>query len=324
PWEEGHPFATSEDFAGFLAADTLVGGDIMLAWATPAGGDTLRAINISRFDSDWNAVLQPGADIVVASYSMDGNPPAIAFANDAEHNVWVAYGIDGEGLHVQRYDPYMNPESADPVVVAEVSSYDNLHLTRDNENGVWITFRRHHFNQFMVYHMDEDGEPASDVWESGPLPIVPDGTPQGILGCTVDERDGLLIALAVGRTSPTQGDGTEVVVQRIRDSIDNVKNREYGASLPETLRLTGAWPNPFNSELRLKFLLNAAVPLEVRVYDILGREVRTLTRGVFTAGQHSLHWDGRSNAQREVSSGVYFVELKTPGERLVQRVLLLR
>jgi hypothetical protein len=236
----------------------------------------------------------------------------------------MAFAIPEAGMYLQKYTATGDPWFEEPIPLIEGSHHDNLALTPDGEGGVWVTFRRDLFHQIMVVHVDEEGNPAASWWEDGPLPILPGGTAQRVMGTSMDDRDGLLIALAASKSAPLEGEAAPIVVQRMRDSADNVKNEEYGAARPETLQFLGAWPNPFNSRITIRFLLTGTRPMEGRVYDILGREVATLTRGVFVAGQHSLHWDGRSNTNCEVSSGVYFVELKTPEARLVKRVLLLR
>lgn len=80
-----------------------------------------------------------------------------------------------------------------------------------------------------------------------------------------------------------------------------------------------AYPNPFNSTTRVEFTLPAAAPVELRLFDVQGREVRTLTAGVYAAGRHELRLEAR-----DLASGLYFVRLVTPTQHLSRPVLLLR
>jgi hypothetical protein len=71
-------------------------------------------------------------------------------------------------------------------------------------------------------------------------------------------------------------------------------------------------PNPFRSAVEVSFTLGRAGPVDLVVYDVLGREVRSVARGSrLEAGPQSLTWDGRDANGRESGAGVYFVRLKT-------------
>jgi hypothetical protein len=73
-------------------------------------------------------------------------------------------------------------------------------------------------------------------------------------------------------------------------------------------------PNPFSSTASIAFALkgNGLVPVELKVFDVTGRVVKTLISDALVPGQHSTSWNGMSDEGAKVSSGVYFYELKTP------------
>ena len=73
-------------------------------------------------------------------------------------------------------------------------------------------------------------------------------------------------------------------------------------------------PNPFSSTASIAFALkgNGLVPVELKVFDVTGRVVKTLISDALEPGQHSVGWNGMSDEGAKVSSGVYFYELKTP------------
>jgi flagellar hook assembly protein FlgD len=60
------------------------------------------------------------------------------------------------------------------------------------------------------------------------------------------------------------------------------------------------------------------------VYDATGREVRTLVDARQTAGVHRAHWDGRDNAGRMMTPGVYFFDLITSDGKITGKALLLQ
>jgi flagellar hook assembly protein FlgD len=55
------------------------------------------------------------------------------------------------------------------------------------------------------------------------------------------------------------------------------------------------------------FSVAKAGRVQVKIYDVTGREIRNLADRVFQAGEHKLEWDGTSNSGSKVARGVYFV-----------------
>ncbi len=65
--------------------------------------------------------------------------------------------------------------------------------------------------------------------------------------------------------------------------------------------------------------------VDVRVFDVAGRLVRTLADAELqTAGPKSLTWNGRDDGGRDVASGVYFFRANIGGESMERRAVLLR
>jgi len=93
---------------------------------------------------------------------------------------------------------------------------------------------------------------------------------------------------------------------------------------PATLSLQAVGPNPFGVSTRIAFGLPQSSSVELGVYDMSGRLVRTLLSGSMDAGYHSLSWDGRGDVEQRVPAGVYFYKLNADGRTLSDRVLLLR
>ena len=85
-------------------------------------------------------------------------------------------------------------------------------------------------------------------------------------------------------------------------------------------------PNPFNPVTVINYSLDRNYEqVSLRVYDVLGREVRTLVaQKALLAGLHQATWDGRDAAGREAGSGVYMARLVTPNGARSIRMLLVR
>ena len=71
-------------------------------------------------------------------------------------------------------------------------------------------------------------------------------------------------------------------------------------------------------------MLDASAIATLDIYDIAGRQVRTLTAEYLPAGKHSIVWNGTDNACAAVSSGIYFCRLQMGGRTAVHRMVLVR
>lgn len=98
-----------------------------------------------------------------------------------------------------------------------------------------------------------------------------------------------------------------------------------GVDVPEaSFALLGNHPNPFNPSTTIVFRLDAPGHVDVRITDLTGRVVATLTQGDLPAGRHEAVWYGRDDEGRPVSSGVYLYELESRGTRQTRRMILIK
>ncbi len=89
------------------------------------------------------------------------------------------------------------------------------------------------------------------------------------------------------------------------------------AALPETPALEGNYPNPFNPETSIRFLLPTRQHARLSVYNALGQQVAVLADGVLPAGQHDVRF-----AALGLPSGTYFARLETEATALVRSMVL--
>ncbi len=96
-------------------------------------------------------------------------------------------------------------------------------------------------------------------------------------------------------------------------SADNVKlvlnGTANSALLPKEYALSQNYPNPFNPTTSIEYQLPADSKVSVRIYDIMGNEVRTLVDESQDAGYKSVVWNSTNNSGNIVASGVYFYRI---------------
>jgi hypothetical protein len=90
------------------------------------------------------------------------------------------------------------------------------------------------------------------------------------------------------------------------------------------LTLEQNFPNPFNPKTAIGFTLAQPGRVDLIVYDIAGRLVKTLSAGPMVAGRHEVLWDGRDESGNEAASGVYYYRLETDGTVYSKGMVLLR
>lgn len=96
------------------------------------------------------------------------------------------------------------------------------------------------------------------------------------------------------------------------------------SNLPSELKLNQNYPNPFNPETEISFQLPEANHVVIKIYNVRGEEIRTLTDGQYQVGGHQIRWDGKDNNGNLVPSGVYLYQLKSGSTTQIKKMTLIR
>ncbi len=96
------------------------------------------------------------------------------------------------------------------------------------------------------------------------------------------------------------------------DGLVGIEQKHSFKELPDKTVLLNSYPNPFNSHTRINFHLNNHSKTNIAIYNNLGELVKVLINKRLLSGSYSLPWNGTNIIGKYVSSGIYFVLLKTP------------
>lgn len=88
--------------------------------------------------------------------------------------------------------------------------------------------------------------------------------------------------------------------------------------------LIRAYPNPFNSLVNIEYFIPINGKLLLNIYNINGQLIRTLVDSPKSRGYHNIQWNGTNNRGIRVSSGVYFLNLKTDNYSKSIKMLLVQ
>ena len=174
------------------------------------------------------------------------------------------------------------------------------------------------------------------VFEGNPDVQLLDPTMEMLTGSSGGRKRVLIISigsdqLAPGRILLTVGkillaqasdfNGSRVVVEF--DFATDVTDDE-SALLPDEFQLQQNYPNPFNPTTTIEFALPERGAVELIIYNTLGRKVRSLASGMYSAGSYTVSWDGTDNYGRQVTSGVYYYRLRAGDVVQSRKMLLLK
>ncbi len=98
---------------------------------------------------------------------------------------------------------------------------------------------------------------------------------------------------------------------------------------PESAKSDGFWleqnyPNPFNPATTIKYRIAGTKNVNLTIYDVTGRVVRTLMNHQQQAGFYSVIWDGQDDEKNLLPSGVYVSQLRAGDEMIVKKMLYIK
>ena len=100
------------------------------------------------------------------------------------------------------------------------------------------------------------------------------------------------------------------------DKRENSNNKEF--------KLYQNYPNPFNPTTVISYKISKPVSVQIKIFDINGKLVRTLLNKKQNSGNYDIIWDGQNDKGVNVSTGVYFCQLIAEDNILSKKMLLLR
>jgi len=247
--------------------------------------------------------------------AQDPEYPTEFESNGAHHMVWpgiyLGEGIDNEPDGVSDedalYDDTEGSDDEDGVVFAtDISVGDIAYVTVNaSEQG--------YLSAWIDYNTDGDWDDAGEQIFID-MPLYAGGNN---LAFSVPRSIRAMTTYARFRFSPIYGVtpkglviGGEVEDYEVTISwATGVDEDGMSAAIPNKFELMQNYPNPFNPETTIKFQLPQAGEVLIVLYDIFGREVRTLVHGEWAPGYHSVVWDGRNRNGQLVASGMYFYQI---------------
>jgi len=204
----------------------------------------------------------------------------------------------------------------DSTTVTAISIRDSLGV-RDTVRSPWAT----QVARMYARKTDIDKDGKEDI-------ILP------FQGWTVVYLDSITVTTRTWNTGSSKYDTTTTKVVNPNRGVlkileqggpNGVELKNLTVIMPEDFVLEQNYPNPFNPSTTIRFFLPVRSRLTLKVYDALGREVRTLLAGEeHDRGTGSAVWDGRDNGGRPVASGTYFCSMRFGNFEKTNKMMLVK
>ena len=106
-----------------------------------------------------------------------------------------------------------------------------------------------------------------------------------------------------------------VIGEQLNTSSNNIPGKFY---------LEYAYPNPFNPLTIIRYNLPEDAMVNITIYDMMGRQVKTLVNASQTAGYKTIHWNATNDKNRSVSAGLYLYAIQAGEFRQTKKMVLLK
>jgi hypothetical protein len=120
-----------------------------------------------------------------------------------------------------------------------------------------------------------------------------------------------------GKTSYYSGTGEFKIINSTTDVQKDI-------AIPTQFALEQNYPNPFNPTTMINYSLPNNVFVVLKIYDMLGREIKTLVNNQMSAGKYSVAWKGDNNNGNKVTSGIYFYKISAGTFSTTRKMVVLK
>jgi hypothetical protein len=103
-------------------------------------------------------------------------------------------------------------------------------------------------------------------------------------------------------------------------AVDNESND----ITPMAMNLLQNYPNPFNPETNISFQVPNSGQVRLDIYNIKGQKVKTLVNDRFSAGRHSVVWNGKDDSNKQVASGLYLYKMISGKYKATSKMILMK
>ena len=255
-----------------------------------------------------DGTIGPGMIDLVADVETELPFPAIFNEQDQEE-IYMTFYEDSTGIEVQIYEDYYYEETADTSDFYWYATSDSLYTINEDDyyyyEGDWDGGMYEFSGDTMV--LSGEDHPCDDYYYGS------------MDDCMEEIAEELPMVAGLEDV-----DEFYAYVESILMPVSMVSISPDAGTLPEKFALYPAYPNPFNPVTTLRYDLPEGALVNITIYDMMGRQVKTLMNDQQTAGHRSLQWNATNNAGSPVSAGIYLYMIQAGEFRQTRKMVLLK
>ncbi len=272
-----------------------------------------------RFDDTWrfNPAIPEWRDVTPASGSPLRRCLHSASYDSRDHRMIMYGGTNSGGLNdIWAFD--LNQDTWIELTPADSPEGrffpTNIYDSRNHRALIFGGFVRSGSRTNDVWAFDLTANTWQQLIPSGDLPVARDGA----VGVYIEDEDRMVIFSGQGGS-------------RLNDvwSLENLSQPTAietpgEASVPTVFELFQNFPNPFNPSTTIRYNLGKSTVVSLKIYNLLGQEIRVLVNETQSAGQQSVTWNGRNNFGAPVVSGIYLYRIETENFTASRKLVLIQ
>ena len=266
-------------------------------------------------------------DVSRGCFEEDCDNDSIATAFElSEWNIIACYWPDEDGNSGPGYEPE-NPNAAVDVDSMNAYTcdclYDGNNLDPEANSGSdQIVPAGTEFALSGSASSDPEDGIQTYYWVqiAGERILIPDPASEEINLTATDSLDTLSFVLHViddGFARDT--DTVHVVV--VEQTVGVIGEKE---SLPESFKIIGNYPNPFNPGTTISVQVLSQGKIDLLIYNVAGKKVVQKNMGILSQGLHNVFWNGQDESGRACPSGIYLYEFRRNGVSVFNKMSLLK
>lgn len=266
----------------------------------------------------------PSSNLYLAAYSSSGQPKILkienANSNKIASDITPDYGGNSQGIVPNGTYPLsiaVNPEDGNEVIVI-FSNY--------NVKSIWHT--KDGGTSWQEIEGNLGGANGPSIRSAAIIPTVKEtiylvGTSTGVYSTTFSKINGdntfwqpegldVIGNVVIGSISYRNSDSRILCATHGRGifvgylNLTDIKNQN---EIIKDFKLEQNYPNPFNPETTISFSLPKQSKVQIKIYDITGKEIITLINEERAAGKYKVSWNSKNNSGKTVSSGIYIYKI---------------
>ncbi|MGY8765212.1 MAG: T9SS type A sorting domain-containing protein [Fidelibacterota bacterium] len=126
----------------------------------------------------------------------------------------------------------------------------------------------------------------------------------------------------------TSNDGSDMIPRAMKYGSDyftnNLETKDINKDILSRYRLSDNYPNPFNPITIISYGLPVQTGVTITIYDMMGRQVKSLINGLQTPGYKTIQWNATNDKNHPVSAGLYLYTIQAGDYSQTKKMVLLK